>query len=212
MPRYPSEDEKLRATGHVRRRGGNCANTLEVLQGLIAQSDASQTGTQNKLFLLTVLPSKRSFDVDFIRNSIPDVELDAGCIFREDYQDAASSYIIQAKEKNSRTIVSHNPLPEMTTKEFVESASTIHRNSCAQGCWFHFEGRIPIVTEQSVVWLRENLPQSKISVECEKPDRVYMARVSEYADVVFFSRLWAEVRPWRNVQLEKTKALLLDDH
>ena len=49
------------------------------------------------------------------------------------------------------------------------------------------------MTEESVNWLREKLPMEKISVECEKPDRVYMRRVSQHADVVFFSKLWAEV-------------------
>lgn len=201
MPKYPTEDEKLRATSHIRRRGGNCANTLEVLQGLIAQSSARTAGKQTDLFLLAVLPARGSFDVDFIGKSIPDVELHAGCIFREGFQDAAASYIIQAKEKNSRTIVSHNPLPEMITKEFVESASAIAQQKPTNSSWFHFEGRIPVVTEESIIWLRRNLPEARISVECEKPDREYMARVSESADVVFFSRLWAEVRICRTRRL-----------
>lgn len=36
VPHYPHEDEKLRATALIKRRGGNCPNTLEVLQQLIA--------------------------------------------------------------------------------------------------------------------------------------------------------------------------------
>lgn len=81
----------------------------------------------------------------------------------------------------------------MTTKEFIESASAIRKENQTGICWYHFEGRIPTVTAESVNWLREKLPMEKISVECEKPDRVYMGRVSEHADVVFFSKLWAEV-------------------
>lgn len=121
------------------------------------------------------------------------MNLQRGCIFRESFDNAASSYIIQAAEHNSRTIVSHNPVPEMTTKEFIESASAIRKENQTGICWYHFEGRIPTVTAESVNWLREKLPMEKISVECEKPDRVYMGRVSEHADVVFFSKLWAEV-------------------
>lgn len=33
----------------------------------------------------------------------------------------------------------------------------------------------------------------KISVECEKPERKQMAEVAQLADVVFYSKLWAEV-------------------
>jgi ketohexokinase len=40
--------------------------------------------------------------------------------------------------------------------------------------------------------LREEFPQFGISVECEKPERVGMEEVARYADVVFYSRLWAE--------------------
>ena len=121
------------------------------------------------------------------------MNLQRGCIFRESFDNAASSYIIQAAEHNSRTIVSHNPVPEMTTQEFIESASAIRKENQTGICWYHFEGRIPTVTAESVNWLREKLPMEKISVECEKPDRVYMGAVSEHADVVFFSKLWAEV-------------------
>lgn len=147
-----------------------------------------------KLYLLSVLPARDSPDSAFIGESIPSVDLHRGCIFRESFRDAASSYIIQAAERNSRTIVSHNPVPEMTTEEFINSASAIRKENQTGICWYHFEGRIPIVTAESVNWLRETLPMEKISVECEKPDRVYMASVSEHADVVFFSKLWAEVR------------------
>lgn len=193
VPRYPNEDEKLRATNHSRRRGGNCANTLEVLSQLITQDPLATTENNSTLYLLSVLPARQSTDVQFIGKSIPTVILNAGCIFRNNFDNAASSYIIQAATNNSRTIVSHNPLPEMTTKEFIESASSIQAHSKTESLWYHFEGRIPIVTGESVRWLRDTVPSAKISVECEKPERQYMAQVSQYADVVFFSKLWAEV-------------------
>ncbi|KAF1964308.1 ketohexokinase-like protein [Bimuria novae-zelandiae CBS 107.79] len=195
--RYPSEDEKLRATGYSRRRGGNCANTLEVLSQLTVQNSAMEKGGQVTLYLLCVLPSKQSTDVQFIGRSIPKVKFD-GCIFRESFENAASSYIIQAATNNSRTIVSQNPLPEMTTREFIDSASTIRKQSEGGSSWFHFEGRIPTVTEESVRWLCEEFPSTKVSVECEKPGRTYMADVARHADVVFFSRIWAEATSHRD--------------
>ncbi|KAJ4286737.1 hypothetical protein N0V90_012989 [Kalmusia sp. IMI 367209] len=192
VPRYPNEDEKLRAASHSRRRGGNCANTLEVLTQLIHLNDESITSPQLHLHLISVLPAKDSVDVQFIRNSLPNVKIDDGCIFREDQESAASSYIIQAIENNSRTIVSHVPLTEMTTQEFTSRASTISGGGEARRDWYHFEGRIPDVTGESVRWLRENLPSTRVSVECEKPERKYMELVSRDADVVFFSKLWAQ--------------------
>lgn len=194
VTQFPKEDEKLRATGHARRRGGNCANSLEVLSQLVSQTDRTNRAADVQLYLLSVLPARQSTDAQFIRRSIPDVDIDNACIFREGFDIAASSYIIQSSANNSRTIVSHSYLPEMTTQEFVDGACTIRRQSRSERHWFHFEGRIPVVTQASVKWLCENFPSASISVECEKPDREYMAQVSQDADVVFFSRIWAEVR------------------
>ncbi|KAF2438866.1 ketohexokinase [Karstenula rhodostoma CBS 690.94] len=200
VPKFPNEDEKLRATGHTRRRGGNCTNTLEVLSQLVARGEQTKGEPRAQLYLLSVLPERPSADIRFISQSIPKVNIDTGCIFREGFENAASSYIIQAAANNSRTIVSHNPLPEMTTQEFIDGASAIWKQSEVKQHWFHFEGRIPVVTEASVRWLTDKFPSAKISVECEKPERDYMVHVAREADVVFFSKIWAEAQsyndPW----------------
>ena len=39
------------------------------------------------------------------------------------------------------------------------------------------------------------LPEAKVSVEVEKPQRDGLAELATEADVVFYSRAWAEVRP-----------------
>ena len=61
--------------------------------------------------------------------------------------------------------------------------------------WIHFEGRNPEVTYDCVQQLRRILMVGglMISVECEKPERTVMAQAALLADVVFYSRLWAEV-------------------
>ncbi|KAL5406321.1 hypothetical protein PMIN03_007886 [Paraphaeosphaeria minitans] len=198
VSRFPNEDEKHRATGHTQRRGGNCTNTLEVLSQLVEQGRQTHEDAQDHLYLLAVLPARQSTDVQFITQSVPSVNIDTGCIFREEFGNAASSYIIQSAANNSRTTVSHNPLPEMTTQEFIDGASAIWAQSKVKRHWFHFEGRIPIVTEASVKWLSENVPSAKISVECEKPERDYMAHASSQADVVFFSKIWAEAKSYND--------------
>ena len=132
---YPAEDEKLRASNLTRRRGGNCPNTLEVLQQLVNLGE----DTALPLVLCSVLSSERSVGAQQIKSSFgPAVDL-THCIHRETHDEPASSYIIRSKTTDSRTIVNYNGLPEMTTIEFMAVADDLgHRMS-----WCHFEvGRL----------------------------------------------------------------------
>lgn len=56
------------------------------------------------------------------------------------------------------------------------------------------QGRIPETTLQCVQHLRRHIPQAKISIEVEKPGRDGLEELAAEADVVFYSRSWAEVR------------------
>jgi ketohexokinase len=147
-----------------------------------------------KLHLISVLPDEESQDTAYIRDSIPDVRI-AG-IFRKGHHHAASSMIIQSKRNDTRTIVSHgSDLPEMTCEEFIKK---FHSTAPVSGekVWVHFEGRIPEVTNQCVRELRNvDDKEIMISVECEKPDRKGLDDAAELAEVVFYSKLWAEVCP-----------------
>ncbi|KAF1952719.1 ketohexokinase-like protein [Byssothecium circinans] len=194
VPKFPIEDEKLRATDHARRRGGNGANTLEVLSQLINRAD-QDPGRRSHLHLLTVLPNENSAATKFVRDSLPDVKI-FSCIFRAGHSEAAASYILQNAQNHSRTIISHNPLPEMTPQEFIDKASVLAHQSDARGSWWHFEGRVPDITLQCLEHLRSAPEQidAKISVECEKPEREGMAEVARLADLVFYSRLWANAK------------------
>ena len=74
------EDEKLRATMVFKRRGGNCPNTLEVLQQLL------DFGTHDtiSLALCAVLPSRVSPGTQHVRVSLgPAVNLELLAIFLE---------------------------------------------------------------------------------------------------------------------------------
>jgi ketohexokinase len=44
-----------------------------------------------------------------------------------------------------------------------------------------------------VQYLRQRFPEAKISVEAENPGRVGLEEVVALADVVFYSKSWAEV-------------------
>ncbi|KAB8233470.1 pfkB family kinase [Aspergillus alliaceus] len=184
-PHYPGEDEKLRASNISRRRGGNCPNSLEVLQQLTGY-DACATGVS--LNLVAVLPAKSSTASQQIRSVFePRVQL-SHCIYREQYAEPASSYIIKSQSTGSRTIVNYNELPEMTAEEFKRIADDLG----SKATWFHFEGRIPDVTLACIRYLRQQFPSVRISVEAEKPGRQGLQELAMEADVVFYSKSWAQ--------------------
>ncbi|KAI3341354.1 putative PfkB family kinase [Ustulina deusta] len=179
---YPSEDEKLRALSTSTRRGGNCPNTLEVLRDLLQSVDAPTT-----LHLVAVLPSRQSSATGKIEESLGSgVSLQA-CLFREEYHNPPSSYIIRSLATDSRTIINYNDLPEMSYDEFSRAADALS----AEDTWYHFEGRIPDVTLQCMKYLRRLHAGIYISVELEKPARDGLQELVPEADVVFYSKGWA---------------------
>lgn len=56
------------------------------------------------------------------------------------------------------------------------------------------QGRIPETTLECIQHLRAHHPRAGISVEVEKPGRKGLRDLAREADVVFYSRSWAEVR------------------
>ena len=197
VPDFPKEDSKVRADRVEVRRGGNCANTLEVLWDILSQSpdlDKPEMPIPS-LYLIASLPEPGSKDHRVIKATLPGVQCSALC--RDGYQVAAYSTIILSKNTGTRTIISHGSgLPEMTSSEFFDALDPLtNYNDPGRRLWIHFEGRIPDVTLQCVQQLRARKIQGglMISVECEKPERALMAQVALHANVVFYSKLWVEV-------------------
>ncbi|PMB68113.1 hypothetical protein BM221_006290 [Beauveria bassiana] len=209
VPHYPEEDTKLRASNLEIRRGGNCANSLEVLQQLnaVRPADASARGAnrdvpdddpsrpdetaKNRLYLLACLPKQDSPATRQVMQSFGNGTPISfkHCLYRADSAEAASSYIIRSSKTGSRTLVNYNALEEMTVAEF----EAVARDFQAEGqSWWHFEGRIPETTLECIRILRRILPGSKISVEVEKPGRQGLRALAAEADVVFHSKVWAE--------------------
>ncbi|KAH8733396.1 hypothetical protein BGZ61DRAFT_444456 [Ilyonectria robusta] len=187
VPFFPTEDSKLRATTLNIRRGGNCPNSIQVLEQLLTEQDAVQP------YLVSCLPNASSPASRRIAASFgPSSKLDLRhCIYHEAKSEAASSYIIRSLETGSRTLVNYNDLPEMTMEQF----ETITRSfSPDQETWWHFEGRVPDATLRYIRLLRDVLPNAQISVEVEKPGREGLPELAAEADVVFYSRSWAEER------------------
>ncbi|KAL2001657.1 hypothetical protein VTN02DRAFT_1440 [Thermoascus thermophilus] len=196
---YPAEDEKLRASSLVRRRGGNCPNTLEVLQQLIEQQQQQQKDEKHASspVLIAVLPAASSPASQFIRDSLgPGVDT-THCVYRETHTEPASSYIIKSRTSGSRTIVNFNELPELTAAEFDAVVERLDVGD-GGGKWFHFEGRIPDVNLRNIQHLRRRFPAAKISVEVEKPGRPGLPEMAAEADVVFYSKSWAQDKGYTN--------------
>ncbi|KAL6231067.1 hypothetical protein BDW75DRAFT_221214 [Aspergillus navahoensis] len=190
---YPREDDKLRATSISRRRGGNCPNTMEVLQQLVAQTSPGQ---KTPLNLIAVLPAKFSVASKQIQDAFePQVSL-SHCIYRQEFEEPASSYIIKSQASGSRTIVNYNELPEMELEEFIQIAD----NLGMEAGWYHFEGRIPDVTISCVRHIREYYPSFKVSVEVEKPGREGLQELAQEADVVFYSKSWAQANGYQSAE------------
>ncbi|KAE8152424.1 Ribokinase-like protein [Aspergillus avenaceus] len=202
-PHYPGEDEKLRASSISRRRGGNCPNSLEVLQQLTAHG-RSMTGLS--LDLVAVLPAKSSIASQQIQSAFePRVQL-SHCIYREKFEEPASSYIFKSQSTDSRTIVNYNELPEMTIEEFKRIADELG----PKATWFHFEGRIPDVTLACIHYLRQRFPLVRVSVEAEKPARPGLQELAMEADVVFYSKSWTQGQGYLSAKecLEKQSSIV----
>ncbi|KAK3328478.1 Ribokinase-like protein [Cercophora scortea] len=202
VPHFPDEDAKLRATALQVRRGGNCPNTLEVLQQLLSATTPNNQQQQEhqpiiKPHLVTCLPHRQASATHKILESFGAATVvDFGhCLFRDGCDEAASSYILRSKATGSRTIVNYNELPEMTADEFDETASRLiaeHGGDDSE-FWWHFEGRIPKTTLHCIRYVRRLfLPGTTVSVEVEKPDREGLDDLAAESDVVFYSRSWAE--------------------
>ncbi|PGH11932.1 hypothetical protein AJ80_06897 [Polytolypa hystricis UAMH7299] len=185
---YPDEDEKLRASSISRRRGGNVMNSLEVLQQLFECRSSTNNQPSVPLYAVAVLPARSSVAIEEIKASLGSSVGIQHCIHREDCSEPASSYIIKSQSTGSRTIVNYNELLEMTTEEFIQTADKLPDGPK----WFHFEGRIPEVTLQCIQYLRRNYPDHKVSVELEKPGRAGLQELATEADVVFYSKSWAQ--------------------
>ncbi|RFU77802.1 ribokinase pfkb superfamily [Trichoderma arundinaceum] len=179
--------EEPRASSLKIRRGGNCPNSLEVLQQLVEPRDGV------RMYLVSPLPSESSPATQRVKASFGEsspVDLEH-CLYREAHTEAASSYIIRSEQTGSRTLVNYNDLPEMTVDEFE---TIVRRFNASDETWWHFEGRIPNTTLECIRTLRDKLPDAQISVEVEKPGRDGLRELATEADVVFYSRSWAESR------------------
>ncbi|EFW99934.1 hypothetical protein CMQ_252 [Grosmannia clavigera kw1407] len=200
VPYYPTEDTKLRAASVQVRRGGNCPNTLEVLQQLVgAEPDEAVSGSSSgrdvRAYLVSCLPAADAAATQTILASLggpssPFLCFDH-CLYRDGFQAPASCYILRSAATGSRTSVNDNRLPEMTADEFAGVVAAVGASS--DPAWWHFEGRIADVTLACIGHVHQaRQADVVVSVEIENPDRQGLRALAAEADVVFYSKLWAQ--------------------
>jgi len=167
VPAYPPEDGEVRAEHQRFRRGGNAANTLEVLaqmghgchwagvwadepdgRWIVADLEARGVGTETGI---KVAPGK-----------------------------SPTSYITLAGDTGSRTIVHFRDLPELRADDLAAIDLAAYR-------WIHLEAR-PNTSEISRMQhlIRERSPGALISLEVEKP-REGLSHCLHDPDVVLFA-------------------------
>lgn len=162
---YPAENYEVRALSQRRCRGGNCANTLAILQqmghkcafaGILATDPDGECITQQL--------KQQGISVNYcrtVRGKTP------------------TSYVTVDRATGSRTIVHYRDLVEFSFVDFLKiDLSTFD--------WIHFEGRNIVETERMLEFARERYPSLPRSVEIEKP-RSGIESLFSRASVLLFS-------------------------
>ena len=187
---YPVEDEKVRASKCFWAKGGNAANSSQVLSQLSVEVDLLSSMAKN-------------MEGEFVKTELEKsgVDVQKYCVFH-DHSGFPTSCSILAASTGSRTIIhARNGLPEVRFKDFK-------RVDISQYHWIHFEGRgFPDVSEM-IKYARDfRKPAShclsnpgdlkctgplipKLSVEIENPRRSkeLIEQLLPYADIAFISK------------------------
>lgn len=166
---YPPEDAELRAESQRVTRGGNCANTLDVLAQLGRRCEWVGTLADDA-------------GAEFIAADLRRRGIGHGHAVRHAGGATPTSYITLSAATGSRTIVHHRNLPEL-------SAAAFERVPLADLAWVHFEGRNPAETRRMIDRVRRERPGLPVSVEIEKP-RDGIETLFQGADVLVFSRAY----------------------
>ena len=173
VARYPAEDAEVRAQGRRVARGGNAANTLEVLARLGHRAEWLGTLADDP-------------DAERIVAGLEGAGIGARHAPRIAGGCSPVSHITLSRETGSRTIVHHRDLPELTAADFAHVP--------LDGLdWLHLEGRNIAEVCAMLRDARARAPQLPISVELEKP-RDGAEDLAAAADVVLCGQAFAGAR------------------
>ena len=174
---YPKENDEMRCRERYVRRGGNTANTLVVLSQLGVVCSWAGTLVDNE-------------DGTLIRDGLLAHGIDAGhCHYVERGSVPVSSILVNTRN-GSRTIIHYRDLPEYSARDFESVELDLFD-------WLHFEGRNVNDTRLMLERVRRLRPSLPVSIEIEKL-RDGISSLFPYADVLLFSRTYAEALGYRD--------------
>ena len=174
---YPLEDEKIRTLSSQQQRGGNATNTLVIL---------SQLGHQCSFAGVLANPATSSVIVNDLKLYQINTQF---CPIIESGS-PPTSYITLNQHSGSRTIIHHRDLREFTYNDF----SKINLETYD---WIHFEGREINETLKMIQQVKQQYPDTTLSVEIEKP-RANIETLIDLADTIFFSQTYATAKGFEN--------------
>ncbi|MEF8793667.1 PfkB family carbohydrate kinase [Thiohalorhabdus sp.] len=174
VPTYPAEDGEVRAGAQRLRRGGNTANTLDVLAQLGHACAWAGVWADE--------PDGRWIIGDLEARGVR-----TDTAVRVAPGKSPTSYITLASDTGSRTIVHFRDLPELAADDLAAIDVTAFR-------WVHLEVR-PNTREvtQMQHLIRERSPRTMISLEVEKP-REGLEHCLHDPDVVLFAGDYARAQ------------------
>lgn len=175
---YPTEDQELRALSQRRCVGGNCPNTLTLLQQLGHKCAFAGTVADDSDGRLIVQQLKQK------GVKVDDCPVGEG--------GTPTSYITLSRTTGSRTIIHYRDLPEFSFADFAK----IDPSSFD---WLHFEGRNITETLRMLTFVRKKFPSLPWSVEIEKP-RANIENLFEGATILLFSHHYAAYHGYAKAQ------------
>jgi len=178
VERYPHEDAEVRALAQRRSRGGNAANTLEVLAQLGHGCRWSGTLANDA-------------GADFIRADLAGCGIDPHHGLTAYNGATPTSYITLSRANGSRTIVHYRDLPELSARQFA-------RIPLDDLDWIHFEGRNPSETAIMLRRARRDAVRARLSVELEK-DRPGIDALLDGPDLILVGRAFVCARAGEGV-------------
>ncbi|KAF3937839.1 Ketohexokinase [Dactylella cylindrospora] len=203
VPSFPAEDAKLSATSEHTRVGGNISNTLSVLSQVVPESTgliyATAVGGPEGTWrpLISALEEKGITMLYEIREGEGHI--------------TPTAYIFESQSTRSRTIISHQLIPQLKTGEvlsllfthfFPKPAFMGHRydvmlsevyNAHAEfyPSWIHFEGRECFMVDGVIDHFTSRKEYRKnpcvISIEFEKYGRPGLERLMGVCNIAFVS-------------------------
>ncbi|EJD08297.1 uncharacterized protein FOMMEDRAFT_16715 [Fomitiporia mediterranea MF3/22] len=204
LPTFPGEGTISRARNVTRLRGGSVANVLTVL-GQFSGVDA-----------LLVAPLAGNTEGAMLARDLQREGVNTRFCKVWEGASVPSAWIIEAEDSSSRTIINHNPLPDITHEEFVSLLGPLlvpenydlpisplpsptspgSPQSSAPFDWLHFEGRSVKTTLSNIIGIdglareRKWRSQCVFSLDACKTRQGVEALIP-HADVIFFSKQYA---------------------